>query len=517
MRKIVLFLAAFALILSSCNEKVSGPSEKYAEVSFSVDEADFVTLKAAPGKSGNVPECSDLSMDFAVIDVVNLGTFTSDIFYANGKYVTQPFKIMMEQADTKDIVVTKFCVYHGSADDMANAVLVKAAPDATSDYAELVDPTKALPLGVTVQKFAKVEAAVDVLCFEDLFYDNFGFTWFKLDLMTIKSLCFFGDVCTGKLEQYGNSDFYADQDGYKADNYDLVAIMKVTVSKQVGDDWIKIKDFTNEAWNGEGDCMTVYWGDYDEVPETFKIDLEVLLPSGNILTYQHQKTWIFDDTDYNTDDADLFPLAGEDGVVDFVIGNCAYEDPDYIFAPHQNIPTGNIQMTATAKQFSGTGFYWDLSFTDMHGKSLVGYDFDSSGGWCGDKHHTLTNGTKTVKAYCSYTLGGTLGNLDQIKLDKVNWIANNITRVIPDFDHLAPTKDGVRYGEILQELIWYASDGIAVSSTEATNLLALMPTIDADNRYIPKPGEWAAIILAGDGVVDLELKWNQILFTIVDP
>ncbi|TRX71570.1 hypothetical protein [Carboxylicivirga sp. M1479] len=515
MRKIVMLMAAFALILSSCNEKVSGPEEQFAEVSFSVNEADFVTLKGAPGTPGDFPECSDAPLKFAVIGIVGEAEDKIvEIFFANNKYVTQPFKILMGQDETTDITINKFLVYDAHPDN--GGVVVRAAPEFESDYWYFASPERRLDLVVTVEKFKKIEAAIDVLCFEDLFYENFGFTWFKLDLMTVKSLCFFGDICTGKLEQYifDNSPYFG-----QAGNYDLAAIMQVSVYKKNLTDgeteFSLVRTYTNADWNtpGVGDCMQVYWGDYDEKDEDYKLVLEVLLPIGDELTYVEQQTWMFNDDAIGTTDptypqTNMFDADTDDGVVDFVIGNCSYDDPDYTFLPHQNIPQGDLTMIVRG---GFDGYYVGLEFT---GASSTGYDFLTNGtklgGWCGDKFENIwLNTPYTVKAYSSLNIDPDLlseTHLDLLKIQKLNYLFNHIKDVIGDFDYSAPGT----YGNVIKNAIWSITDGVGVSG-DAQSLRDNATSLGSG--YIPKPGEWAAIFFY-DGQ---EANRVQIMFTVVDP
>ena len=517
-----MLLAAFALMLSSCNEKVSGPEEQYAEVSFSVNEASFVTLKGAPGTPGNVPECKDLSMDYAVI-TIDGEQYVTDIFHANGKYVTQPLKILMGvndpesgADDTKDITITEFLIYHGDKENINAENLIKAAPNSNSDYMDFVNPDRRLDLTIEVEKFKKVEAAIDVLCFDPLFYQNFGFTWFKLDLMTIKSLCFFGDICTGKLDQYmiDNSP-YLGQEG----KYDLAAIMKVSVYKMIvgeDDDYVYIADYNNwDTWNtpGEGDCMTVYWGDYDEKDENYKIVLEVLLPVGNTLAYVEQKTWMFNDDAIGT--ADLsYPQSnmwGEninDGVVDFVIGNCSYDKPDYEFAPHQNLPTGVMEMKV---RLGTMGHYVDISLKALGSGYDIPVDETWIGGWCGDKYANI--GTYTwydVRAYSSLKDLDFLTintNLTEVEIQKLNYLFNHIDDVINNFEYSPMDSD---HGAVIQDAIWAITDGLIPGATAG----ALAANANAHGEgYVPQPGEWAAVFFY-DGNVANRI---QIMFTVVDP
>ncbi|TRX71571.1 hypothetical protein [Carboxylicivirga sp. M1479] len=324
MKRIVMLMAAFALILSSCNEKVGSPEQKAVEISFTVDNVGFNTLK---NNLADVPVCSDLPMDYAIFMIDGIATpFEVEIFSANGKFVTQPIKVSLyDEVDELNLsedklTITSFIVYN---DDNKNGhdpadKIVRAAPLPGSLYYEFVSPDNDLNLEITIKDFEKVEAEIDVLCFDELRYENFGFTWFELNLVRVESQCWFGDICVTDFSLYEDSRYKYQQNGIQ---FDMPAIMRIDVFKKVGEDengsvWNLIREFTNDwdPYPAEGNCLEVYWPNDEDVVEWFKFELYVMLPGDNGVEYTLIDEYIF--TDGNC------PDPGDDGVNDFVIGDC---------------------------------------------------------------------------------------------------------------------------------------------------------------------------------------------------
>ena len=114
--------------------------------------------------------------------------------------------------------------------------------------------------------------------------------------------------------------------------FDMPAIFEIKVFK--GDDEEALRIFSNADWYGEGQCLEVYWPNRLDVEgEVFHFELWVLLPTANGFEYVLMDTWTFMDGEG--------AMTGEDGVVDFVIGDCQIDDADY----HLNYaPLGPIDV-----------------------------------------------------------------------------------------------------------------------------------------------------------------------------
>jgi len=204
---------------------------------------------------------------------------------------------------------------NGTPGDLTDDIIVRAAPLPGSEYYDLM--MYPLEIEVIIEPFFKIEVPVDVLCFEPLFYDEFGFTWFEFNDVRIEYQCIFGDICVDDFEMYIGSLYEQQENGIQ---FDIPAIFEIHVFK--GEDEEPLRVFSNVEWYGEGACLPVYWPNRLDVEgEVFSFELWVLLPTEDGFTYVLVDTWTFMDGEG--------AITGEDGVVDFVIGTCNLDDADY--------------------------------------------------------------------------------------------------------------------------------------------------------------------------------------------
>jgi len=321
---IIALMLVGGLYLTSCNKDKDAQNDQQTEVQFAIQQTDFTNFKEY--NPDEVPMCVDLSMDYVVFvidDGTNETSYTSPVLNANGKLLTQAVKLA-----TGDYTLVSFLVYHDNTPAGAGSedVIVRAAPDPSGIYWDLMEYPLDIPF--TVEAFKKQEILIDVLCYEDLWFQDFGFTWFEMNLVKIERICFFGDVCMYDAANYAGSDYELQATGLQAD---MPAIMKVEVYK--GQDLIRT--FMNDGefhWDanangpnepgylghyGEGACMEVYWANDEDLTEEFTVILYVLYydVANDNFDYHYVGEATFDDE---------FPsaLIGPEGVVDFVVGNC---------------------------------------------------------------------------------------------------------------------------------------------------------------------------------------------------
>jgi len=304
-------LIAFGLMFTSCNKDKDKDAIPQGELKFVIEYTDF-DLKA------DVPLCSDSSMDYVMFKIDNGDWISSPVLNANGKILT---KVLKMAPGTYHL--TDFVVYHDvlPVGEGPEDMIVRAAPEVGSEYWDLM--ANPLDIEIVVEEFIKKEYVVDVLCFEDLFYDKFGFTWFELNLVRIERQCFFGDVCVDNLDAYGESVYADQQEGLQSD---MPLIMKIEVWHA---DTLQ-RTFTNWDNLGEGDCMEVYWANDEDVEEEFTFILYGWLPDGTgAFDWGYIGEWtFFDDACPNTDNGDP---DNDDGVVDLYVGDCYLSTPDYVF------------------------------------------------------------------------------------------------------------------------------------------------------------------------------------------
>jgi hypothetical protein len=249
------------------------------------------------------------------------------------------------------ITITEFYLYD------ENDILIKAAPEDGSPFQQFVDPLHALDLTFDVCDFTKVEVPIDVLCFIPDDFDLFGFFWFEITEITVREMCFFGDVCIDwwmytydEIEQdcvpWVPLDFWLtdvlypqQEQGIQAD---MPAIFTLKLYRIVNMLPEYVREWNNEYyppdftqfWGGEDDPLCIRYADYDIVADTFKLDMYIYGPWDypNVFGYTAtpQKTWTF------YDDAAPLDLNG-DGVIEFAWGDCV-QSPEYDLADNCQIP-----------------------------------------------------------------------------------------------------------------------------------------------------------------------------------
>lgn len=483
MRKLLFTMtAAVALLFTACDkDKDQEQTPASAEFEFKIDQTDF-------NFKSDVPECLDLDLDYVKF-VVNGVTYTSDIYYVEGEMLTEVIKLPVGE-----YTMTSFLVYNdnGTTGDESDDILVKASPSSDSEYFDLM--TNPLDLTFSVDAFFKKQITVDVLCFEDLFYESFGFTWFQFNDIKIERLAFFGDICTGCYIDYEGSLYDSQLNGVQMD---MPAIFQVKIFKEGVTD--PIRTFDNSEWFGEGAALEVYWPNDLSKEDNFTFELWVLLPSGDSFDYQLITVW---------DVQDEFGPEGDDGIVDFVLGSCQIQGADYQFAYHMDLPTETFTMTTGNPSPGVNGTYFDITLTGIGSGFLLGNE--SYGIYCADKNHTINLGTTYTGVSAYNSLSSTLPGNFPMSADEivfVNYFFNHIPDYIPGWSYDNPSD-----AMLVQNVIWGITDAGSITLTgEALTILNSVMANGAD--YNVPPGGYAGIIFWGDDT-DPQV---QLIFTLVDP
>jgi len=487
-------MIASGLFMQSCNKDQDVQKAPEGEFQFTITQTDF----DFKGTDVLVPECLDLSMDYVKFNF-NGVDYTSPVMFANGSFLTKTVKLAPGTYN-----LTEFLVYHdaGVIGDESDDVLIKAAPAVNSEYWDLME--NPLDLAVTIDAFKKVQKTIDVLCFEDLVYQQFGFTWFNLNQVKIERQCFFGDVCTGKVYEYENSLYESQANGLQMD---MPAIMEIVASKydSASAAYVPFRTFSNAAYFGEGQCLEVYWANDEDLVEDFRFELYVLLPQGLGMAYQLVGTYDFQDEDtYDFQDEDGV-ATGADGVVDFVLGNCSLVDADFTYPAWVNLPSGSFTMHVDSVGNMATGnaaphgTYFDITLSGI----APGYDIFNGtfGSFCGDKDQYISVGsTHTVNIASSlYPLPEGINQVTSLQLERMNYMFNNL-HLYPGFEAI-DLDDFTSIPEPLwadvQNAIWFIVGDIAdpglIIATDAINNVTLT------NGYAPLPGGWATVVFFVDG------------------
>lgn len=504
--KIIMIMIIAGIVVTACkkDEATTEPAVQTVDLEFVIEQTDFGGLKSG---NASVPQCSELPMHYVKFKLGGVPYFSEIINMPDGQMLTKAVKLTSGQSYS----LSEFLVYSDvlPVGEGPEDLLVRAAPADGSVYNDLM--VNKLDLDVVFEDFVKKQVVVDVLCFEELFYTEFGFNWFELNDVKIERMCFFGDVCTGKPGDFGvTGSMYLNQ--MNGVQMDMPAIMQLKVFKKVDGDWgDPIRVFDNDLhadgtdWYGEGACMEIYWANDLDKDEDFRFELYVHLPYGAAMDWMLVDFWEFQNGD--------FPESiGDDGVFDYVLGNCSMPDADKVYPAYMNLPKFTESFTMTIKPRT-LGTYVDAVFAGIPG------DFDIDNGligvWCGDKDNVIYYNTPyTVRAISSihpFPAAFTSSNLTPQKLHALNWLWNHL----PDYfdginmfdmkDYSGAGYDASDYNTI-QNAVWAITNGFGVSGDAETMRAASMLHLD----FKPLPGQWAAVLFWVN-------ERTQVMFVQVDP
>ena len=534
MKKLILLAGVFALILSSCTQDLP-----VAPVEDVLQDVVITGIDGTKGFKNDDISCDqelaqlasityqevEWTTDPTTATVVVVGgvdqIFTKEIavFYVDGIMYTQALKLPAGE----------YQVTHMELLDADGDILVAVPYEGSQVGLEVTDP---LPIDFTVSPFTKTEINVSILCYFEGDYEKFGFTWFQLDVTKKKNKFFFGDLCTKFFNDYdvaGSKYFDA---GYSdLVMVDMPALFELTLQKwdESTSTWVDYTHAENTVMNNDANIFTpnptpfeLYY-DFTEVDAKFKLDLGIYVKQGSGFDYQPFGTYYYqnevDDKLYS--DANMTVVAatpGDDGVYDFVIGNCNADDADIVFAPWMNLPE-SLDLTLT---YPGTVGYFDgwMDNFKLDGVNASGFDFSENahgssvpeGIFCFDKDHYITVGSTPtefngVQVYSTLYPEYLPSNVIVEHWDMLNWLINNL-------DSYTFTVND------LQEALWMIQKHTAVSP-DVAYIAATQTGKDMANDaisngvgYSPLPGGWAAVILD----VDPSTGTNaQTLFVRVDP
>jgi len=326
MKRLFLLAGVAALILGSCTQDLPEIDQNAPrEVSFNTSGNG---LLKADG------DCA-LEADYALIQISGT-VYTASTFVVNEVLYTQAIKLPPGNYTLEEFVLWND---NDTPDDTSDDIITSASPHVDAPFADLV--VNALDLSFDVEAFLKVEIEVGVLCYEESTHDDFGFVWFKPNITPIKEKWFYGDLCTSIFINYEGS-LYGD--------YPLVDMPAIYRIDLVRDDDLDgtfetpVNSYTNEGTylsTPEGNFsepLAVGFVDREGIEDRYEMQLWIyelvgydVNTSEPVFEYRYYSSWYFNDSEeviYN-DPARTEPFeAGDDGIFDWVVGFCAYDNPD---------------------------------------------------------------------------------------------------------------------------------------------------------------------------------------------
>lgn len=272
------------------------------------------------------PQCKDdLQMDYAAFVIGGI-EYTSLIHFIDGAYRTQTIEITEGDQSLESFIVYN---YNRSPKDREDDIIIKAAPQLGSDYYSFI--TNSLEEEFSALPLTEIQLAIDVLCYDMLFYNEFGFLTPDDHGTSIEHQEFSGQICVEDMEAYQGSLYESQTNGLQ---YEIPAIYEIHVFKEGIVDPLRI--FSNENWIGEGQSLNVFWPNDLNVEEVFNFELWVLLPTQSGFEYVLLNTWTLNDNQSTN--------TGNDNITDFKVGRCLSDDTDYSF-DYSLLGTGDVQVT----------------------------------------------------------------------------------------------------------------------------------------------------------------------------
>ena len=421
-------------------------------------------------------DCFSTQADYVNI-IINNTSYKLDVFYIDSKPYTNTLKL----ADG-NYVLSEFMLMddNQTPDDTSDDIMVAATPHEGSEFAQYV--SQALNISFSVEAFKKTELGISVLCYQEADYSEFGFIYFGIDQVIVREQLFFGDICICLLEDY-EASLYANQS--TGLQLDMPAIAKIEVWK----DGVKFEEFSNEAWYGEGKPLTVRYADIVNQEDNFELKLFILVRQGLDFNYVHFHSWTFKDDEQ-------IP-AGNDGIVDFVLGNCL-PDADLILAPWMNLPP-TTTYTITNADPTVHNTIVEVTLSDIpEGYELTNGIYPSS---CADHSTPIYMGYPyEMNVYSSLYQDQLPAFAQSDKWDKINWLYNHLDWY-----------SGYEWFDI-QGFLWLYDnpvwDGLAIGDMPALTTLSLQMKQDADtygvDYKVPLGGSYVIIFIPpGSGDVPM--------------
>ena len=302
LKRLATSLVALALVIAFTSCEKQSTSDALQEVSFNVNNVTNLLKKSVGPQDEEIPTCVD-SLPSYVIARINGNDYRLNVLTGlDDGTETQVIKLMVGT-----YTLESFKVY------AQGGTMIWATPTDNSYYANLWS-LQGVSMDFDVTAFTKNKVNIDVLCWKEHLYKNFGFNWFDFQKVEIKSICFFGDICTPNYQEWEMSQ------------YDFVANYRVVIM----DDDMVIADESTYDWKYIDKPLCVEYPDFgDRTNETYDVYLHVDTPDGDMITTMtlNADTGVLSYNGYDVSTIDINGDEDMDGIFDFVFfegDNCNY-------------------------------------------------------------------------------------------------------------------------------------------------------------------------------------------------
>ncbi len=406
---IMMFLLIFT---TSCNKDDVTLQDQLASVSFDISNFNNAKNKSDLKKGQDdyeLPKCVEGTASYVemtingkeytlkVLSNLGNGTETEVVKLPEGKYSIGEFAVFTADNTPLWAAVTNGSYY----DEMFNL--------------------KSVALDFTIESFKKQKVEIDVLCYQPFDYQKFGFDWFQFAKIEVKTVCFFGDVCTKFFEDFHTRDG-SPYVGQEYDGYDFAAIFDVNIydgQKNL------VNSASNLSWKGVGQPLCIEYPDAVGVDETFTFEILLYMPYGTTeLIYEGS----FTDKQW-AEEGNAEGFGGADGVFDFVVGNCSYDGNDADEELPAYIPVPKSVSYKVSNVWGNGETYLNIEFKEI---SPIGvYEIEKGEiyqSFCGDKLNYITPGTwySGASVYSSLDVANLPTSYTNYEWGALNWLVNNM-------------------------------------------------------------------------------------------
>lgn len=485
MKKISLFLLGLMAVvfITSCNKtEEATPQQGTTELSFNIQAGQ------APGGLKDAPTCINENKSASYVEVTlqkqgesQTTMKTLNVFYIDGKPYTNSIKLASGTYSIKEFIMKNDNM---TPNNLSDDPIVAAAVHADADYHDLV--TTPLDQTIIISDFKKNVMNLELVCYDAASYTSFGFEYFKLEQTAIREQYFFGDFCIKSIADYSiiGSPYLEQSNGVQLD---MPALCKIEVWQKNGSNAYSLKNtYDNLAWHGEGQPLKVIYSDNLAQVDSFMFKLYIKVRTGSVIDYIHFYDWKFKD--------DQKILSGDDGVVDFALGNCV-PDADLVIPPWMNLPN-SVTYTITAYPcpvINGDQGYVGATLSGI-GNGIYDISNGEYASNCADHHTTITVGASyTMDVFSSLYPNKLPSWVQPSRWAKINWLYNHLD-YFPGYQWYHIQGAIWRYDS--PQWDWTAENGMPALTQSDKDMIANMTgkMNDYGTNYLVPSGGWAAIL-----------------------
>ena len=445
--KFATFLVAmiFVLAFSSCEKEQA--ESKAVDVFFDIASlTDESNMKSAMDRGDpnsrndrNYPHCTKLATDYVVVNIDD-SVYTLEMTSLT-KSQTEVVQLIVGNNNSNN--VTSFFAFSYDQEEP-----LYIAPSIESDEVTK-GGLRGVPFRITTRAWKKEAIRIDVVCWHKYTHQSYAWNWFHIKYNLVKTICFFGDVCTEFYKQFGDDNgydlpahftvdlTYTNSDGDKITNTVTTQNGTMIVNKTKGPNFV----------NDSGPLCISYIDNLMNT-ENATYDLTLHTPTGDILLVDDKAipegAWSEDDGSGG--------FGGDDGIYLFNVGNCGIIAEGQ-FPPYIPLPK-TVKFTLLNDKGDETGRYIaTATVTDPSAQGLLPSGKFKT--WCVDPLTTINYNVEYDANV--YSLINIITIPPSTRMDKIiaakgklHWVINHIDKIKKDF----PKWNKVQ----IQELIWHIVD-----------------------------------------------------------